>query len=204
MPTLARRDRVFLNNPVLIQGLGLAPIIVAATTLNNAVVLAVAVILLLVPTRVISSVLSRFCNPRFRGVLYTVTAGVLFIGVGLLLSLIFGMARLRLLGLYLPLLIMEPMIIRRYVRPKRERISIALSKGISTTLGFLIILFLVAACRELLAFGTLFGITVLNFAPLPFAGMVAGGFVVVGLLAALWTSCINIFKKRVSMGVKQG
>lgn len=31
----ARRDRVFLNNPVIMQGLGLAPLIVAATTLKT-------------------------------------------------------------------------------------------------------------------------------------------------------------------------
>lgn len=33
----ARRDRVFLNNPVIMQGLGLARLIVAATTLKNGV-----------------------------------------------------------------------------------------------------------------------------------------------------------------------
>lgn len=42
----ARRDRVFLNNPVIMQGLGLAPLIVAATTLKNDVMLSVAVLLL--------------------------------------------------------------------------------------------------------------------------------------------------------------
>ena len=31
----ARRDRVFLNNPVIMQGLGLAPLIVAAATPEN-------------------------------------------------------------------------------------------------------------------------------------------------------------------------
>ena len=41
---LARRikkDRVFLNNPVVMQGLGLAPLVVAAVNLHNAVMLAV-------------------------------------------------------------------------------------------------------------------------------------------------------------------
>ena len=55
----ARRDRVFLNNPVIMQGLGLAPLIVAATTLKNGVMLSVAVLLLLTPTRVLAALLSR-------------------------------------------------------------------------------------------------------------------------------------------------
>ena len=54
----ARRDRVFLNNPVIMQGLGLAPLIVAATTLKNGVMLSVAVLLLLTPTRVLAALLS--------------------------------------------------------------------------------------------------------------------------------------------------
>ena len=54
-----RRDRIFFNNPVIMQGLGLAPIIVAATTLKNAVMLSVAVIPLLGLTRVIAAVLAR-------------------------------------------------------------------------------------------------------------------------------------------------
>ena len=55
---LARRikkDRVFLNNPVVMQGLGLAPLVVAAVNLQNAVMLAVAVLLILTPTRVLAA-----------------------------------------------------------------------------------------------------------------------------------------------------
>ena len=40
-------DRVFLNNPVVMQGMGLAPLVVLATSGQNALMLAVAVALLL-------------------------------------------------------------------------------------------------------------------------------------------------------------
>ena len=30
MTRIARRDRIFLNNPVIMQGMGLAPLVVAA------------------------------------------------------------------------------------------------------------------------------------------------------------------------------
>lgn len=46
----AHHDRVFLNNPVVMQGMGLAPLVVLATSGQNAVMLAVAVALLLVPS----------------------------------------------------------------------------------------------------------------------------------------------------------
>ena len=38
----AHHDRVFLNNPVVMQGMGLAPLVVLATSGQNAVMLAVA------------------------------------------------------------------------------------------------------------------------------------------------------------------
>ena len=55
----AHHDRVFLNNPVVMQGMGLAPLVVLATGGQNAVMLAAAVALLLVPSRVLACLLSR-------------------------------------------------------------------------------------------------------------------------------------------------
>ena len=84
----ARRDRVFLNNPVIMQGLGLAPLIVAATTLKNGVMLSVAVLLLLTPTRVLAALLSRFAYFRFRGLTYALTAAAVFVGVRYVMGLL--------------------------------------------------------------------------------------------------------------------
>lgn len=52
-------DRVFLNNPVVMQGMGLAPLVVLATSGQNALMLAVAVALLLTPSRMLACLLSR-------------------------------------------------------------------------------------------------------------------------------------------------
>ena len=62
----AHHDRVFKNNPVVMQGMGLAPLVVLATSGQNAVMLAVAVALLLVPSRVLACLLSRLvpCGTR--------------------------------------------------------------------------------------------------------------------------------------------
>ena len=45
----AHHDRVFLNNPVVMQGMGLAPLVVVATTGQNSLALAAAVALLWCP-----------------------------------------------------------------------------------------------------------------------------------------------------------
>ena len=74
-----KRDRLFLNNPVVMQGLGLAPLVVAATTVKNAAILAVALFLLLTPTRMLAAFLSRFSLFRFRGLTYAFSLSLIHI-----------------------------------------------------------------------------------------------------------------------------
>ncbi len=198
MDRLMHRDRFFFNNPVFMQGLGLAPIVVAATNLNNALVLGFAVLLLLTPTRVLAALLSRGNYLRFRGVTYALTAAVLYIGVWLAANALFGVG-IQAVGLYLPLLVVEPIIIKRYERPQKERVPTALRKGLITTCGFLLALFLVAALRELLGAGSLFGHPVTVRPALPMAQLTCGGFILIGILAAFWRWIRNLFKRVVSM-----
>lgn len=202
MDRLSRRDRVFLNNPVVMQGLGLAPIVVAATTVQNGLVLAVAVALLLTPTRMLATFMGRLTKGKFRGVLYVITSGVVYIGVCMAVERLFGQA-MRNVGIYLPLLVVEPLILKRYESPQKERISTSFKKGFVTTIGYCLVLMLVATLREILAAGTFAGFTVFSSAPFPMMGLPAGGFIMVGLIAAIWRGLVFNFKKRVSLGVKE-
>lgn len=201
MDRLSRRDRVFLNNPVIMQGLGLAPVVVPATNIQNALVLATAVALLLTPTRMLATFFGQRVGLKLRAIIYALTAGLLFMGVGYLIDIWFGTAAAS-VGIYLPMLVLEPLILKRYESPKSERLSTSFKKGIITTLGFCVVLFLMAGLRELLATGRLAGIFVFNGGLLPIAELPVGGFLLLGVVAALWRGLVNIFKKRVSMGVR--
>lgn len=203
MDSLMQTDRLFLNNPVFITGLGLAPVVVAATTLQNAAVLGLGVLLLLTPTRLLAALCCRQKMPaQLRGLVYALCAALVYVPVYLLLRRLFGVG-LEAVGLYLPVLVVEPIIIKRYERTQPETLPYALRKGIFTTMGFLLALFITAALREYLGLGTLLGHTVTAAAPLPLANYTAGGFFCVGLLAALWRWARNLFKKYVNLEAKQ-
>ena len=47
--------------------------------------------------------------------------------------------------------------------------------------------------RELLATGAVFGNVILHNALLPLAALPAGGFVIVGILAAIWCAAANLY-----------
>ena len=194
----AHHDRVFLNNPVVMQGMGLAPLVVLATSGQNAVMLAVAVALLLVPSRMLACLLSRLVPlhdedpaPETlqkkllpRALVYGFSTAVVYLAVYPILNMLFSTSLLS-LGIYLPLLTMEPLLTYRFGRVQ-ETLHKAVSKGLRITVGYALLLMLLGCVREWLALGTVFGTPVGQRAVLPMAGMPAGGFIVLGVLCAVW------------------
>ena len=193
----AHHDRVFKNNPVVMQGMGLAPLVVLATSGRNAVMLAVAVALLLTPSRMLACLLSRLCPLRDerpapeelekkllpRAFVYSGSAAVVYLAVYPILNALFGTDLLT-LGIYLPLLVVEPLLTYRFGRVQ-ESPRKALSKGVRITVGYSLLLLLLGCVREWLSAGTVFG-HLLSRPILPMAGMPAGGFIVLGVLCAVW------------------
>ena len=82
------------------------------------------------------------------------------------------------------MLIVEPLLTYRFGRVQ-ETMNKAVSKGLRITLGYALILLLLGCVREWLAYGSVFGVT-LSRSILPMAGMPAGGFIVLGVLCAVW------------------
>jgi len=202
----AHHDRVFLNNPVVMQGMGLAPLVVLATTGKNALMLAAAVALLMTPSRMLACLLSRVFPLRDeqpspeelekkllpRGLIYCGSAAVVYLAVYPILNALFGVDLLA-LGIYLPMLVVEPLLIYRFGRVQ-ETMKKAFSKGIRITVGYGLLLLLVACIREWLAAGTVFGVT-LTRPVLPMASMPAGGFIVLGVVCAVWRALVSWRKK---------
>ena len=59
-------------------------------------------------------------------------------------------------------------------------------KGLRITLGYVLLLLLLGCVREWMALGTVFGLPLLSRPVLPMASMPAGGFIVLGVLCAVW------------------
>ena len=201
----AHHDRVFLNNPVVMQGMGLAPLVVLATSGQNAVMLAAAVALLLVPSRLLACLLSRLVPLREespsaetlqktllpRALVYGFSTAIVYLAAYPVLNVVFGTSLLS-LGIYLPMLTVEPLLTYRFGRVQ-ETVRKAVSKGVRITVGYALLLVLLGCVREWLAAGTVFGTAIGRRALLPMAGMPAGGFIVLGVLCAVWRA---LAKKR--------
>lgn len=185
-------DHLWLNNPVMMRGLGLAPVIAAAYNWNNAVMLCAAAVLLLTTTRLLAVAVCHLTGNRFRPVIYVYSAAILYIPAYCILYAWFG-TDLSVLGIYLPLLAVESAIVKRMESPDLEPLGEALRRGINNTVGLCIAVLLVGFVRELLGAGTAFGHVVMTTAPLPIVQQPAGGFILLGLIAAAWTGIANAY-----------
>lgn len=185
-------DHLWLNNPVMMRGLGLAPVVAMASDVDRALMLCALAVLLLTATRVLAVAVCHLTGNRFRAVVYAYSAAIVYIPAYIILYEIFG-ANLSVLGIYLPMMVVEPVIIKRLEATELETLGEALRRGINNTVGLCVVVMLVGALRELLAYGTLLDQPVLSVAPLPLASEPAGGFLLLGILAAGWASVTNAY-----------
>ncbi len=199
---IIKNERIFINNPVIFKGLGLAPVIIAGRTVENAFVIACAVFFLLIFTRVGAAVLNTVINTRFRGVLYVMSSGISYVAMFFLLNRIFGIAELLQFHLYLPVLVMDPIIIKRYERKTREPIAKAFTKGFRTALGFAATILLIGLIREFLAFGSIAGTIYMANPLFPMARLASGGFIITGMVAAIWKYSVTMFWMAIVRGAR--
>ena len=119
-----------------------------------------------------------------RALLYAASAAVVYLAAYPILNFVFGTGLLN-LGIYLPMLVVEPLLTYRFGRVQ-ETVHKAVSKGVRITVGYALLLLVVGVVREWLSLGTVFGAPVGRWALLPLAKMPAGGFIVLGILCAIW------------------
>lgn len=203
-----RRDLLFFNNPVLIQGLALTPVIAAAVSLRNGFILSIAAFILIIPTRLIGDLLIGHVAKNLRTMLYAIVSAVCYIPALYVLGLLFK-TDVAGPGIYLPMLIVDGVVLSRSEIPAREGVLRALRNGFFTALGTSFVLILVGTVRELLAKGTVvIGKASSNAAAasgggvLSIASTVAGGLILVALLSALVQWSGTAFKRARMGGIK--
>lgn len=187
-----RSDHIWLSNPVMVRGLGLAPVVGAALDGERALILCMASLLLITFTRVLAVAVCHLSGNRFRPIIYCYAAALLYIPVYILLYEFFGNG-LTALGIYLPILVVEPAIVKRMEFTELEPLRDALRHGFNNGIGMCVALLIVGCLREFLASGTVFGHEVIQMALLPLAAQPAGGFVLVGVIAAVWCAVANAY-----------
>lgn len=195
-----RKRKITLSNPVFIKGLALAPLAVAATSLNNSIILCIAVIMLLTPTRIITSLITRKMSVPLKTFYYPLVSAAVFGIVYYLMYRMLGTTAFS-LGVYLPILVVDPLIVKNFEKTRKESFRYSVINGLRNTGGFVVACLLLGSVRELLAVGTVGGIQIMKVSLLPMARHSFGGFLIIGLISALWKMCIGIYHDKLEREV---
>ena len=175
------------ENPVLVLVLGTCPTLATTTSVINGFGMGVSATAVLICSNIVISLLRKVIPDNVRIPCYiTVIAG--FVTIVQLVVKAFAPALDQSLGLYLPLIVVNCIILgRAEMFANKNSVVDAALDGIGMGCGFILALVAMGAIRELTGAGTLAGIPILsNVMPgMSVMTMVPGGFAVYAFVMAL-------------------
>ncbi|MCL2604104.1 MAG: electron transport complex subunit E [Defluviitaleaceae bacterium] len=191
MKALVRFKKGILDeNPIFSQAIALCPVLAVTTTVNNGIGLGVATLSVLFASAMVVCFIRRFISDRVRIPCFIVISATFTTVVQLLMEA-FLPALNDSLGIFIPLIVVNCLILARMesFAAKNPPLTVAFD-SLGMGLGFTLALTLIGAVREVMGFGTVFGITVIPEAIprnilmiLPPGGFFVLGFLIVGLRA---------------------
>ena len=179
---------ILTENPVLRLVLGTCPTLAVTTAASNAIGMGVAATLVLICSNTVISLLRRVIPDKVRIPAY-ITVIASFVSVVQMLVKAYAPALDESLGIYLPLIVVNCIILGRaeMYASKHEPAAAALD-GLAMGVGFTAALLCMGIVRELLGAGSVFGHSLVSgegfLQPILFFAMAPGGFFVFGLLIA--------------------
>ena len=189
---------IIKENPVLVLVLGTCPTLAVTTQTVNAFGMGAAATAVLLFSNVAISLLRKIIPDKVRIPCYIVLIAAAVTIVQMVLNA-FVYSVYEALGLFLPLIVVNCIILGRaeMFANKNTVVDSALD-GLGMGLGFIATLVLMASIREVLGFGTWFGIALPFFSTynIPIIAQTAGGFFVYGLLIAAASKLTNGRNKR--------
>lgn len=191
-------DGILYKNPVFVQLLGLCSVLAITTSISNAIGMGAAATVVLVCSNLLISLLRNFIPKQVRIAAYIVIISGFVTAVELIIKA-FLPALDTALGVFIPLIVVNCMILARAEAfASKNKPFASVIDGLAMGVGYTVALLLISALREILGSGTIAGIRLFGegFKPMIFAILPPGGFIILGVLIALFNKVIHTFKDK--------
>ena len=192
------KEGLVTQNPVLVQLLGMCSTLAITTSISNGLGMGVSVLIILTASNVAISALKKIIPSEVRIACYIVVIAGFVTCVDLLLQA-FVPAIAKSLGVFIPLIVVNCIILGRAEGfSSKNSVAASAVDGICQGLGYIWVLLVLCAFRELLGSGTLMGIQIMPASYTPALMMVlpVGGFLSLGLLIAVMQYALNKSKEK--------
>jgi electron transport complex protein RnfE len=184
---------VFLNgiiteNPTFRLVLGTCPTMAVTTSAINGIGMGAAATFVLIGSNIVISLLRNFIPDKVRIPSFIVVICT-FVTMVQMFMHAFLPSLYESLGIFLPLIVVNCIILARAEAfASKNTVARSAVDGIGMGIGFTLALTLIGSIREMFGNGTIFGLSVFgaNFQPMLLLILPAGGFIVYGLLLAVF------------------
>jgi electron transport complex protein RnfE len=178
---------ILKENPVLVLVLGTCPTLATTTSVSTALGMGIAAAIVLICSNIFISLLRKIIPDSVRIPSYIVViAG--FVSVVQMLVRAFVPPLYEALGVYLPLIVVNCIILgRAEMFASKNSVADSALDGLGMGLGFICTLLVMAALREVFGSGSFAGVTipVLSSYAIPILVKPAGGFFIFGCMIAM-------------------
>ncbi len=181
-------EGLWKENPVFVMLLGLCPALAVSNTAVNALAMGVASTFVLLGSSLLISLLRDFIPKQVRIASYIIIIATFVTSVDYLIHAL-SLELYNELGAFIQLIVVNCAILgRAEAYASKHPVGHAVVNGIGMGGGFTLALVLVGAVREILGFGTLFGVTLFGeqFQPWSVFILPPGGFFVLSLWLVLF------------------
>jgi len=186
---------IWKKNPILVIGIGLCPALAVTTSISNALWMTVAATFVLTCSNIVISSIKTIVPSHVRIPIF-ITIIAAFVTIVELLLNAFQPAVYKSLGIFLPLIVVNCIILGRAEEfASKNEILVSILDAFGMGLGFGLTLCLLALAREFLGANKIFGFTAIpDMEPSSAMIMAPGAFLTLGLM--LWgMNKINSRKK---------
>lgn len=178
-------DTFLAKNIVLVQAIGITPIIAAGVTLKNGVILTLCTAAVLLPASLFMSLLGDKLPAWIRAPIYSVGAALILLGAAILVDSVISHELYAALYVFLPLTAVNTLVSYRAGGfSVSHEPAVAITDAIASTLGFGLVICLVSGLREMASFGTLWNKPLNSAVVLPEAALPYAAFLTLGFMAA--------------------
>lgn len=178
-------ENAVTNNIVLIQALGLCPIIAAGDTLQKGVALTACTAVVLIPLSFFIALVGNWLPKWLRPAVYVVLAAGLLGVTALVIDRYLSTDLYAQLYLYVPLMAVNLLYTRSVGFSSIVNPVATVVDALGSTVGFGMVICLISLLREIAIYGTVWGHAVEKAIPIPAASNSFFAFILLGFMAAL-------------------
>ena len=182
-------ENAVTNNIVLIQALGLCPIIAAGVTLQNGVALTVCTAVVLIPLSLFIALVGARLPKWLRPAIYVLLASLLLVATAYVMERYVSAELFATLHLFIPLMAVNMLYTRSVGFSSIVNPIATVVDALGSTVGFGVVICIISALREMAIRGTIWGISLNTTVTLPEVAAPFAAFILLGFMSAFLQLC---------------